>query len=140
MLLGLADAAAIPSVAESWILSVAHPPGMLPAGMFAQGWALLSLPSGLGAWLAWRQPGHRQALLLWGWHLLASAVWMQCLLSLHLPGPALLAAVALAMLACLTAAAFARLRRAAGLLMLPTLAWTCYAAYVTVGFWWLNRG
>src|SRR5258708_31470677 len=93
-------------------------------------WAALSLPSGVGAWLAWGQPGHRRALLLWGWHLLAFAVWMQCLLTLRQPGPALLAAVALALLAGLTAAAFARLRRGAGLLMFPTLGWTCYAAWV----------
>jgi benzodiazapine receptor len=140
LLLGLADAAAIPSVAESWVLSMAHPPGMLPTRLIAPTWAVLSLPSGIGAWLVWRQPAHRRALLLWGWHLLASAVWMQCLLSLHLPGPALLAALVLAVLTCLTAAAFARLRHTAGLLLLPTLAWTCYVAYVTAGIWWLNRG
>ena len=103
-------------------------------------WAALSLPSGYGAWLAWRQPEHRRALLLWGWHLLAGAAWMQFLLGLRLPGLALTASLVLALLAAATAAAFARVRRSAGLLMLPTLAWTCYAAYVTVGVWWLNFG
>jgi translocator protein len=122
------------------MLSLPHPPGMLPPGLIAPAWAVLSVPSGVAAWLAWRQPGNRGALLLWGWHLLACGIWMQGLYSLHLPGPALLAALALLGLVCLTARAFARLRPAAGLLLLPTLAWTCYASYVTAGFWWLNRG
>lgn len=113
---------------------------MLPATVFAPSWAVLSLPGGVGAWLAWQHPGHRRALLLWGWMLAASAAWMLCLLTLQAPAAALAAAAALVMLAGLTLRAFARLRRAAGLLLLPTLAWTCYAAYVTAGFWWLNRG
>jgi tryptophan-rich sensory protein len=140
LLLGLANAAALPAAAESWWLSLAQPPGTVPASLIEPSWAALSLPSGLAAWLAWRRPGHRRALLLWGWHLLACAAWVQCLLGLRLPGAALAAALLLALLAGIAAAEFARLRRGAGLLMLPTLAWTCYAAYVTAGLWWLNRG
>jgi tryptophan-rich sensory protein len=145
LLIGAADAAAIPQASQSWLLSLAHPPGLPPdrliaPRLIAAAWTVLSLPSGIGAWLAWRRPGHRAALLLWGWHLLAFAAWMQCLLSLRQPGPALLLALALALLAGLTVAAFARLRPAAGWLLLPTLAGTCYAAAVTAGLWWLNRG
>ena len=145
LLLGAANAAAIPAASEAWLLSLPRPPGLLPAGLIAPAWiaaswAALSLPSGLAAWLAWRRPGHRRALLLWGWHLLACAVWMQCLLSVRAPGAALAAAAVLVLLVGLTTAAFVRLRRTAGLLLFPTLVWTCYAAYVTAGVWWLNRG
>ena len=140
LLLAAAEAAAVPPAAREWLLSLIQPPAPAPAGLIAPSWAVLSVPSGIGAWLAWREPGHRQALLLWGWHLLACAAWMQCLLSLQWPGGALVAALALALLAGLTVRAFGRLSRAAGLLLVPTLAWTCYAAFVTVGFWWLNRG
>lgn len=65
---------------------------------------------------------------------------MQCLLTLRLPGAALLAALALALLAGVTATMFGGLRRAAGLLMFPSIAWTCYATYISAGLWWLNRG
>ncbi len=145
MLLAAANAAAIPAASESWFLSLAHPPGTLPDRFVVPtcvvtSWAVLSLPSGLAAWLAWRRPGHRPALLLWGWHLLACAAWMQCLFGFRLPGPALPVALVLLGLAALTAAAFAHVRRAAFVLLLPTLAWTCYAAYVTAGLWWLNQG
>ncbi len=140
LLLGAANAAAIPASSQSWLLALLRPPGTLPAGLLAPAWAALSLPSGFGAWLAWRRPGHRGALLLWGWHLLACAAWMQCFLGWRLPAPALAASLVLVLLAGLAAAAFARLRAAAGALLLPTLVWTCYGAYVTAGIWWLNRG
>lgn len=144
MLLGAADAAAVPQASMAWLLSLSHPPGLLSDRMLAPGtvtaiWAVLSLSSGCAAWLAWREPAHRRALLLWGWHLLAFAAWMQCLLTLHQTGAALFAVLALALLAGLTAREFGRLRRLAGVLLLPTLAWTCYAACATAGVWWLNR-
>ena len=139
MLLAAATAAAVPPPAQAWLLSLAHPPGLPPARLIAPAWALLSLPSGLAAWLAWREPGHRRALLLWGWHLLAFAVWVQCLLTLRLPGAALLAALALALLAGATAIMFGGLRRAAGLLLFPSFAWTCYVIYISAALWWLNR-
>jgi tryptophan-rich sensory protein len=140
LLLAAANAAAIPSAARGWLLSLAHLPGTPTAGLILGAWAVLSLPSGLAAWLAWRRPGHRQALLLWGWHLLACAIWTESLLALRLPVVALAAVLALLTLGGATAAAFARLRPAAGLLLLPTLAWTCFALYTTAGLWWLNRG
>jgi tryptophan-rich sensory protein len=132
LLLAAANAAAIPAASQAWFLSLAHPPAAPPAWLIVPAWAALSLPSGLAAWLAWRRPDHRRALLLWGWHLLACAAWMQLLLGLRAP--------ALTALAGLAAASLARVRRVAGLLLLPTLAWTCYATYVTAGVWWLNRG
>jgi tryptophan-rich sensory protein len=145
LLLAAANAAAIPAASESWFLSLAHPPGAPPErfslpALVVVSWAALSVPSGLAAWLAWRRPRHRRALLLWGWHLLACAAWMQCLLGFRLPGPAAALGLALVALAALAAAALSRVQRAAGLLLLPTLAWTCYAAYVTAGLWWLNTG
>jgi tryptophan-rich sensory protein len=140
LLLAAANAAAIPRASHGWLLSLARPPGGPTVLLIVQAWTFLSIPSGLGAWLAWRRPGHRPALLLWGWHLLASAVWTQCLLGLRLPGVALPAALALVALSGASAGAFVRLRPVAGALLLPTLAWSCYALYITAGLWWLNRG
>jgi len=145
LLLAAANAAAIPAATESWFLSLARPPGTPTEGvsvpaMVVISWAVLSLPSGLAAWLAWRRPRHRRALLLWGWHLLACAAWMQALLGFRLPSVSAPLGMVLVLLAAITAADFVRVQRAAGLLMLPTLAWTCYAAYVTAGLWWLNQG
>ena len=38
----------------------------------------------------------------------------------------------------LTIRAFERIDRRAALLMLPYLAWSCYATWLNLGFWWLN--
>jgi len=140
LLLAAANAAAISSASRGWFLSLARPPGAPTAGMVLAAWAVLSPPSGIAAWLAWRQPGNRRALLLWGWHLLGCAVWMQCFLGLRLPGVGLLAALALLAVTNATVVSFAHLRRLACLMLLPALCWTCYALYITAGVWWLNRG
>jgi benzodiazapine receptor len=70
--------------------------------------------------------------------LLANALWAPLFFGLHLIGAALLDLLALLLLAGLATQAFARLARPAALLMLPYLAWTCYAVYLNAGFWWLN--
>lgn len=140
LLLGLANAASVPPDTQGWLLAQATPPGLLPTRMIAPAWAVISLPSGVAAWLAWREPGHRRPLLLWGWHLLAFGIWMQCLLTLRLPGVALGAAVGLMVLADATVLAFFRLRPLAGALLLPSVGWTCYATYISASLWWLNRG
>ena len=37
-----------------------------------------------------------------------------------------------------TLRAFLRVQAWAGLLLMPYLAWVCYATYLNAGFWWLN--
>ncbi len=140
LLLVAANAAAIPAASHGWYLSLPRPPGAPTAGLIVAAFAILSPPSGLAAWLVWRGPANRRALLLWGWHLFACAAWMQCLLGLRLPGTALVAAAALLAVTIGTTIAFSHVRRLAGLLLLPSLCWTCYAAYITAGIWWLYRG
>jgi benzodiazapine receptor len=125
---------------RTWYLSLARPIGTPPAWVFGPVWALLYVMIAVAAWLVWREPGHRRALLLWGWQLLFNALWTPIFFALRLPGPALLELLILVMLACLTAASFRPISRPAFLLMLPYITWTCYAAYLNAGFWWLNRG
>ncbi len=42
------------------------------------------------------------------------------------------------LLIALTMRRFFRVLPTAGWLMVPYLAWCCYAAYLNAGFWWLN--
>jgi benzodiazapine receptor len=126
--------------ARTWYLSLIRPIGTPPGWVFGPVWAALYVMIAVAAWLVWRERGHRRALLLWGWQLLFNALWTPIFFALHLPGLALLDVLILVMLACLTAAAFRPISRPAFLLMLPYIAWTCYAAYLNAGFWWLNRG
>jgi tryptophan-rich sensory protein len=138
LLVGAADAAATQSSALGWYLSLAKPPGTPPSWVLAPVSTALYVLMGTAAWLIWRRPFHRRALLLWGWQLLFNAAWKPVFFGLHLTGAALAIVAALVMLVGVTTARFARLSPTAGALLLPYLLWTCYAAYLNAGFWWLN--
>ena len=92
----------------------------------------------VAAWLVWQRPVAPARAALWGWQLLANALWTPLFFGLHLVALALLEVVVLLLLIGLTLAEFYRLSRRAALLMLPYLLWTCYAVYLNAGFWWLN--
>lgn len=99
---------------------------------------------GVSAWLVWRRidaAAHRKraALRIWGWQLLANALWPAAFFGLHSTGLGL--AVIAVLLTSIVAVlrAFWPLQRAAALLLAPYLAWVGYATYLNIGFWWLNR-
>lgn len=140
LLVGAVDAAVTEPSVRTWYLSLARPPGTPPNWVFGPVWAVLYVMMAVAAWLVWRRAEDRRALRLWGWQLLANALWSPIFFGLHQTGVALAEMVALVLLIGLTIAAFARHSRPAALLMLPYLLWTCYAAYLNAGFWWLNAG
>lgn len=100
---------------------------------------------GVAAWLVWRATpvgmvAHGQAALrLWGWQLLANALWSPVFFALHSTAAALVVILTMLGLIVLTLLAFLRVHVLAGVLLLPYLAWVCYASYLNAGFWWLNR-
>jgi tryptophan-rich sensory protein len=138
LLAGAADAAATAPALHGWYLSLARPAATPPAWLLPLVWTALAVPVGTAAWLAWRHPGHRRALRLWGWQLLLSALWPPSFFLLHVQALALALIAGLLVLITLTWLAFARVSAMAGLLLFPSLLWTCYAAYLNAGFWLLN--
>ena len=140
LLVGAVGAALTVPAIRTWYLSLARPPGTPPNWVFGPVWTLLYVLMGIAAWLVWQRPWHRRAMLLWGWQLLANALWAPLFFGLHLVGVALADIVVLLLLAAMTTLAFDRRSRSAAILMLPYLAWTCYATYLNAGFWWLNPG
>lgn len=140
LLVGGASGSLTAAAVRDWYPSLIPPPGRPPNWLFAPVWTALYIAMGVAAWRVWRQPlPNRPALRLWGWQLLANAAWTPAFFGLH--SPALGLAVILPMLALIvrTVRAFAPLDRPAAALLLPYLAWTSYATYLNVGFWWLNR-
>ena len=138
LLVGAADAAVMHPALHGWYLSLAQPPGTPAAWVFRLIWTALGILVGTAAWIAWRKPGHRRALQLWGWQLLLSALWPPSFFVLHAPLLSLALIGGLIALIGLTIRAFMLLRPTAGLLLFPYLLWTCYAAYLNAGFWLLN--
>lgn len=140
LLVGAADAAVSAPALRGWYLSLNRPPGTMPGWLYAPVWAALYPFVGAAAWLVWRRPAHRPALRLWGWQLLAGALWPPSCFALHWLASSLALSLLLIVLAVATLLTFWRLRHPAGVMLLPYLAWTCYAAYLNAGFWLLNPG
>ena len=137
-LVGIAAGAVMVGSVGTWYLTLAPPPGTPPNWVFGPVWTTLYLLLGIAAWLVWRRPGHRPALRLWGWQLMVNALWTPAFFGLHSIAAAMVVIVALAVCIGLTLREFRRFSSAAAALMLPYLAWTCYAAYLNAGFLWLN--
>jgi tryptophan-rich sensory protein len=93
---------------------------------------------GVAAWLVWRRADHGAALRLWGWQLLVNAAWTPAFFGMHSPRLALAVIIVMLLLIGLTIRAFHAIRPAAAYTLVPYLAWTCYAAYLNVGFVILN--
>ena len=93
---------------------------------------------GVAGWLVWCRCGAARPLRLWGWQLAANALWPPAFFALHSPPLALAVTLVLLALIGLTMRAFRRVQPLAAWLLAPYLAWTSFATYLTIGFWWLN--
>lgn len=142
LLVGAAGSTLTADSVRGWYLMLNRPPGVPPNWAFPVVWTTLYVMMGTAAWLVWRAAAtaeqRRGALLLWGWQLLANALWTPAFFGLQSPRLGLAVLAALLPLIALTLRAFLRIDRRAGLLMLPYLLWSLYATYLNLGFWWLN--
>jgi tryptophan-rich sensory protein len=138
LLVGAADAAVVHGAVRGWYASLHAPPGTPPNWVFAPVWSVLYVMVGVAGWLVWRRTGAARPLRLWGWQLAANALWTPAFFGLHNPPLALAVVVLLLVLIGFTIRSFARVQRPAAWLMLPYLAWGCYATYLSAGFCWLN--
>ncbi|WP_227320099.1 TspO/MBR family protein [Acidisoma silvae] len=126
-----------------WYLSLRQPPLTAPNAVFALFWLLADLSLGLSAWVLWRRLdpwrlSPRAALRLWAWEIALIALWAPAFFGLHAPVAGLVVLLPLFGTASATAYAFWYRDRLAAALLLPSLLWLCYGAYLNVGFWWLN--
>jgi translocator protein len=138
LLVGAAGAAVTTGTARIWYGALTAPPGTPPNWLFAPVWTALYVMIGTAAWLVWRRSGPSRSLLLWGWQLAANSLWAPAFFGLRSPRLALGVIIVMLVLIALTVLQFRRQRQSAAWLMAPYLAWCCYAAYLNVGFWWLN--
>lgn len=129
--------------APSFYAGLAKPSWAPPAGVFGPVWTLLYVSMCVAAWLVVRAQGRaeaRPALQLYGVQLVANAGWSWLFFHVHSGALAFFGALLLLVLVALTAHAFWRRRRPAGLLMLPYLAWVTFASALAFEVWQLNPG
>lgn len=117
------------------------PPGTPPPGAFGPAWTVLYLLMGVAAWLVWREGLSRQtivALGLFAAQLALNFAWSLIFFGQHRIGAALVEIVVLWLAILATVVAFWLVRPAAGILLLPYLAWVSFASYLNAGIWRLN--
>jgi len=147
---GLVTQEAIPT----WYAKLRKPAWNPPTWIFGPVWTILYLMMGTASWLIWRKgatthgilPHHskakqasRQALLLYGVHLVLNTAWSLIFFGLRRVDLALVEIVALWSMLVATLVSFYRIRPLAGLLLVPYQLWTTFATALTGAIWWLNR-
>lgn len=138
-------AAAVGAVASihaaSFYAQLNKPAWAPPAGVFGPVWTVLYALMGVAAWLVWRSPvAARIALGLFCAQLAANALWSWLFFGWHRGALATAEVALLLVLVALTAIAFARISRLAGLLLVPYVLWVGFASMLTWAVWQANPG
>ena len=136
---GLATARSV----TDWYPTLAKPPFNPPPSAFGPVWTALYVMMGVALYLVWRvgwqRPGVRTAVVLFAVQLALNGLWSLLFFGLHSPALAFAEILMLWAAIAATAWAFRRVAPAAGMLMVPYLAWVTFAAVLNGSIWWLNR-
>jgi translocator protein len=143
LLTGAAGAlGAIASVdARDFYATLDQPAWAPPAAVFGPVWTLLYVLMAISAWLVWRERGFaraRGALGLFVVQLAANALWSWLFFAWHRGAWAFADILLLLALIAATLVAFARIRKAAALLLAPYLLWVSFATALNWSVWQLN--
>ena len=131
---------------ETWYPTLEKPSWRPPNAAFGPVWTVLYTLMGVSAWLVWKQqptvaaesPQRKQALAAWVIQLLLNAAWSAAFFGARSPGGGLAVISLLVPSIAATAALSGRVSKPAGLLLLPYLAWTSFAAALNTRIWQLN--
>jgi len=127
-----------PNIA-TWYAGLAHPSFAPPNWVFAPVWTALYGLMAVAAWRVWRVTGTRSLEIgAYAAQLFFNFIWSAIFFAAHQIGLALADIGLLFLLVLLTTILFWRRDRIAGLLFLPYLAWTGFAAALNQAFWVLN--
>ena len=142
LLLGFLSGAISGSGADNpWFVSLAKPAIYPPPQAFPIAWGVLYVLMGLAASLvcaAWGARGRTAALVFFGIQLALNLAWSPVFFAFHQIRFALYLLGAIDVAVLVTLALFWRVRWQAGLLLLPYLAWVCFATALNWQFLQLN--
>lgn len=128
---------------DAWYASLRKPSWNPPGWVFGPVWTLLYTLMAVAAWRVWRRGGwaaQRGPLVAYGIQLVLNAAWTPLFFGAHAIGWALVDILALGLAVGFTMRAFLRVDHAAGLLLLPYLAWVAFATVLNGTLGWMNRG
>jgi translocator protein len=143
LLVGFLGSLATRSAIPTWYAHLTEPPLTPPSWAFGVVWTVLYVMMGWASYLVVRQgvsrPRVRPAITFYVPQLVLNGVWSPVFFGLRAPWAALAVIVLLVPALWVTMVLFRRVSHAAGLLLVPYLAWVCFATYLNAGFAWLNR-
>jgi tryptophan-rich sensory protein len=122
-----------PGYGNPWFDALVKPEAMPPGWMFGAAWTILYILLGLALAMILNARGSRGrplALSLFFAQLILNYSWSPVFFAMHQTRAALMIIAAMLILSIAAAFLFARIRKAAGLLMLPYIAWLCFAAFL----------
>ena len=125
----------------TWYSSIDKPAWTPPGAVFGPVWTVLYVAMAVAAWMVWRERHRadvRLPLALYVAQLLVNAAWTAIFFGAERPGWALVDILVLAVLVVATIVAFRPASRVAAWLLVPYLAWVCFAASITAGVAALN--
>jgi tryptophan-rich sensory protein len=135
---GIGGLTTTPNIAH-WYAGLVKPSWTPPDWVFGPVWSVLYLSMAAAAWLLWRKGHAAVPLILFAVQLAFNAAWPWLFFGLHSPGAALIDIVLLWAAIAVTMIAFWRRSVAAGLLLVPYLAWVSFAAVLNFAIWRLNH-
>ena len=123
--------------APLYYASVEKPPWAPPSWVFGPVWTVLYILIAVAGGMALQRAGRRLPLVLTIFfvQLALNALWSWIFFARQLPGVALVEIAILWAAVLANTIVFWRIRRAAGLLFLPYLAWVSFAAALNASFW-----
>ncbi len=138
-----AGGAAIYPRIEGWYSALTKPSWTPPNWIFGPVWTVLYIAMAVAAWLVWRQkglPGARGALVLFALQLGFNVAWSWLFFGLRNPGLGFLDILLLWIAIAVTLVVFWRKSVAAGVLLVPYLAWVTFATALNFSIWQMNAG
>lgn len=124
-----------------WYAALAKPSWNPPNDVFGPVWTVLYILMGIAAWLVWRRVGFagaRVSLGLFLGQLVLNALWSYLFFGAQRPDLAFVEIAILWGAILATTIGFWRISVAAGILLLPYLAWVSFAGVLNFTLWRLN--
>lgn len=142
LLLGFTSARLVPvGSSNAWYAALLKPPQTPPDWAFPVAWTAIYVLMGLSLAMIVNARGSRlrgTAIALFAVQLIANLIWSPLFFGAHKVSLALALIVVMFVLTAATAHVFARIRRVAGWLLVPYLAWLLFAGFLTYRIGQLN--
>ncbi len=141
LIIGFAGSLFTRPAVDSWFATLKKPIFAPPNWLFAPAWTLLYIMMGIAFYLIWQQ-GYsvklRLAFAVYALQLILNLLWSLFFFGLHNPLLGFADIIILWIVVLINIILFYRLRRAAGLLLIPYILWLTFASVLNLSIMILN--